>query len=72
VRAKRVGKKHRQVGRQQKRSPKQGRSNGKQITYVPGLRVFVWPELAIRERPGLREVEVGVAPVFLKPQIVLN
>jgi hypothetical protein len=60
------------VGEKEKREPEEGRTNGEQITDIPRLRILFRQKLAIGTSSGLREIEIGVPPVFLEVQAVFN
>ena len=55
-----------------KGKPENGRTNREQITDVARFRVLFRQKLAIRTGSGLREIEIGVPPILLKVQAVLN
>ena len=72
MRTKRVCNKHKRVRCQQERTPKDGRSNGEEVSDVPGPRVLVRTKLTVGESSRLRKIKVRVPPVFLESQIVLD
>ena len=72
MRTKSVCNKHKRVRCQQERTPKDGRSNGEEVSDVPGFRILVLMQLAVGESSRLRKIKVRVPPVFLESQIVLD
>ena len=67
-----VQKQNEKVSEKEKGEPKKGRTNGEQITDVARFRVLFRQKLAIRTSSGLREIEIGVPPILLKVQAMLN
>ena len=72
VRATSVREKHKTVGRNQEGCPEERRTDRKLIADVSGFRLLARKQLAVRHGAGLREIEIGVTPVFFETQIVLN
>ena len=60
------------MGCNQEGRPEERRPDCKLVADVSGFRVLVRKQLAVRHGARLREIEVGVTPVFFETQIVLN
>ena len=63
---------HDAVGREKKGRPKKSRADREQVAYVSRFGVIGRGKLAVVERSRLREKKIGMQPVLLEMETVLN